>query len=81
MGDQLARDIADAPMTLQQKLEWHLEGNHYPPIDKSFIPVAIQAIELADVRAWKEVLTYPNGIQRTVAETIENMHLEHFVEK
>jgi len=80
MGDQLAKDIADAPLTLQQKLEWHFDGNHCPPINKSFIPIAIQAIELANVRAWKEVLTYPNGIQRTVGETIENMHLEHFME-
>ena len=81
MGDKIAREIAEAPIGLHAKLEWHLGSNHYPPIDKAFIPVAIDAIEMARMGAWKSYVTYPNGVERTVFDTVENLHLEYFLEE
>lgn len=80
MGDKLAREIADAPMSLDDKLSWHLKANHYPAVDDSFIPIAKLAIELAEVRMWSEQITYPNGLVRTVAETIDGLNLQYFME-
>ncbi len=80
MGEMISRDIAAAPIDLHAKMQWHLTGNHYPPIDKSFIPVAVEAIELANMGAWRTLITYPNGLQRTVFDTIESLHLEPFLE-
>lgn len=79
MGNELARDIAQAPMSLEQKLSWHLQANHYPPVDAAFIPVCIEAIELAKMNAWNHTLEYPNGLERTVLFTVEGLHLEYFL--
>lgn len=81
MGYKVAEEIASAPaLTLQQKLEWHLQGNHYPPIDDSFIPVAVQAIEAANTNNWDTTIDMPNGLTRTASFIVENMHLEPFIE-
>lgn len=80
MGEIIARDIAAAPISLEAKMEWHLVSNHYPPIDKAFIPIAIEAIELANMGAWKMTLDYPNGLKRSVHHTIEHLHLEPFLD-
>ena len=79
-ADETSQLIADANLDLDSKLSWHLEGNHYPPIDKQFIPIAKQAIEHANNNEWNTILTYPNGLQRTVEFTVENMHLNWFLE-
>jgi hypothetical protein len=81
MGNQLARDIAEAPLTLEEKLSWHLRANHYPPVDEAFIPVCIEAIELAQMNLWKKELEYPNGLVRTVEYTIDGLHLEYFLKE
>lgn len=79
-ADETSQLIAEANLDLDAKLSWHLEGNHYPPIDKLFIPIAKQAIEHANNNEWDFVLTYPNGLQRTVEFTVENLHLDWFLE-
>lgn len=81
MGEQIARDIAAAPLGLRAKMEWHLVSNHYPPVNESFIPIAIEAIELARMGLWKHELSYPNGLTRSVLHTIEGLHLEAFLEE
>jgi hypothetical protein len=81
MGNQIARDIAAAPLGLEAKLGWHLSGNHYPPIHESFIPVAVKAIRLADVGLWDDEIAYPNGLTRTVRFTVDELHLEPFLQE
>jgi hypothetical protein len=39
--------IADAPMSLEDKLSWHFSVNLIPPVPTRMIPVAKQAIILA----------------------------------
>lgn len=80
MGSQIAQEIANAPLTLEQKLSWHLTGNHYPPVDEAFIPVCIQAIQLANDGDYDSELMYPNGLVRTVRHCIDGLHLEYFLD-
>jgi hypothetical protein len=64
---------------MEQKMEWHLRGNCYPPVPMEFIPLAVTAIEHANVNQWDVILEYPNGIRRDVRHTIEGLFLEPFV--
>lgn len=79
MGYKVGIEIAESNLSLEQKLEWHLTGNHVPAIDTAFIPCAIEAIELANTNNWDSVITLPNGLERTVAFVVEGLHLEPFV--
>jgi hypothetical protein len=80
MGYKIGIEIASATnLPLEERLSWHLQGNHYPPIDEVFIPVAVQAIESANTNNWDTVIEMPNGLSRTVAFIVENLHLEPFI--
>lgn len=81
MGYKIGIEIASAEnLSLEAKLSWHLQGNHYPPIDEAFIPVAVQAIECANTNNWDTLIDMPNGLSRTASFIVENMHLEPFVD-
>ena len=45
MGSMTAMEISSSDLTVEQQLEWHLQGNHYPPIPKEMVPACIEAIE------------------------------------
>jgi len=68
-------------MTMEQKLLYHLTSNHYPPINEAFVATAMVAVLLANTNIWDVELIYPNGLKRTVAHTIEGLHLEAFLEE
>lgn len=80
MGRKIAEEIAEAPLSLEAKLSWHLTGNHYPPVHEDFIPVCVEAITLANQGDWDSLQTYPNGLQRPVSHTVEGLHLEAFLD-
>jgi len=61
-------------------LRHHLQYNHYPPIHPSFVPIAQEAINKANAEDWDSMIAMPYGIKRTVAEIVELMHLEWFLE-
>ena len=61
-------------------LENHLQYNHYPPVDLAFVPIAKQAIELANGGKWAEVIKMPNGIEASVCSIVEGLHLEYFID-
>ena len=86
MGTLSAMDMAEhAP--LDAALVWHLQSNHFPPVDPVFIPVAKQAIDAGvdailhdDSTAYDEVVTMPNGIEKSLGEIVEGLHLESFID-
>lgn len=80
MGYKIAHDIADSSLPLREKLSWHLQGNHYPPVDEMFIPVAERAIRYASEGRNEEFIDMPNGLTRRVDFIVENLHLEPFIE-
>lgn len=82
MGNLQAQEMASlvGDITLETAVGLHLRSNHYPPVHEAFIPVAIEAIDLANQGDWYAELEYPNGIERTVAHTIEGLHLGAFLD-
>jgi hypothetical protein len=92
MGSLHAIESADmvntGQLSLDDALQYHLASNHYPPVSSSFIPVAKQAIALAndanflqEEEIWKQTIDMPNGKSLTVSEIIEGLHLEWFLEQ
>jgi hypothetical protein len=65
MGAKLAQEIAESPLTLEEKLSWHLRGNLYPPLPDSLVPVCVEAITLAENgEDLHKVLTMPPSVKR-----------------
>lgn len=85
MGNLHSREFAglvsEGELRLEQAIAIHLKGNHYPPIHDAFVPVAVEAINLANEGSWYAELEYPNGLTRTVLHTIEGLHLEAFLDE
>lgn len=83
MGHLQAQEMASlASKTIdgwRSAIMWHLQSNHYPPIHEAFLPVAVEAIDFANDGDWEAELEYPNGLVRTVAHTVEGLHLESFL--
>jgi len=66
-------------MSLAVMLEHHLCFNHYPSINKVFVPVAERAIELANEDDWDAMIELPNGVSLSVGEIVDQLHLTTFV--
>lgn len=85
MGNAYAQGFAEiveaGELRLEQAIAIHLKTNHYPPVHEAFVPVALGAIELANDGQWEAELYYPNGLTRTVAHTVEGLHLEAFLDQ
>lgn len=75
-----AEAVNDGLVSQRQALVWHLTANHYPPIHEVFVPVAEQAIELANIGDWDETIEMPNGITKSVGEIVDELHLTPFVD-
>jgi hypothetical protein len=80
MGRAQAEGMASLT-DLTTAVSWHLRSNHYPPIHDDFVPVALKAIYLAGEGEYDAELEYPNGLVRTVAHTIEGLHLSAFLDE
>lgn len=80
--------------TRRTMLEHHLQYDHYPPVPTGVIPFAEAALEMAADGRWDDVVTMPHGDngegtatlirpdgrEVTVAELIEDLHLDGFLE-
>ena len=84
---EISKLIANAPLNLEQKLSWHLQGNMEPPVPKTFIPLAVQAV-LLDAYGFNwdtTVLRLPTGSrfhgkdQASLRAIIEGHHLEFYL--
>lgn len=75
----MAGGVAEGTVSLEAALHWHLVSNHFPPVDPSFIPVALQAIEWANDELWDQAIEMPNGRVLTVAKIVEGLHLAPFL--
>jgi hypothetical protein len=59
LGHQTAVAISESGLTLEQQLDWHLRGNHYPPIPAEMIEPCVRAIELANAGDWDAEVSLP----------------------
>lgn len=64
----------------------HLSFNHFPPVSLLFIDTARSAIRIAreayQNEAWElmeEIIELPNGLEKSVGEIINDLHLETFI--
>lgn len=76
----MADAVKDGQMPIEAAVAYHLQTNHYPPVHSVFIDTALEAIELAQRGKYDTLQTYPNGLRRTVGETVEGLHLAPFIE-
>jgi len=82
-AEEIATEIAKAPLTIEEKLGWHF-ANFDLPIPQTLIPVAVRAIEIAnDGGDLQTILTLPTGIkfqgeQHATAEEVIEGHYLHF---
>ena len=60
MGYLTSLDLAD--LELEQAIGYHLQGNHYPAVPLSMVPVCIEAIDFAHDDKWDETIEMPDGI-------------------
>lgn len=84
MGNMHATEYAGmasaGEISLDTALLVHLQSNHYPPVHSVFVPVAREAIERANAGDWDFEQEYPNGLVRTVAYTVDGLHLHAFLD-
>lgn len=85
MGRLQAEAMAEASISLEMQLEWHLRSNHYPPVSTDMIPVCIEAIDEANMGEWHTRLQLPEGTWYKDSNTapvwaiIESLHLESWI--
>jgi hypothetical protein len=81
MGSNFANDLATMEdLDLETAIGYHLQGNHYPPVPLSMVPVCIEAIDAI----WEddfqrecllpEGVTYKNGQDTAPAWAIAEQH-------
>lgn len=90
MGSNTARDMADSvaldEVKLDVALEYHLRGNHYPPLPLSLVPCCKEAINNANADEWDKHVQLPDGISwrgqtsAPTSECIKAWHLQWFLE-
>lgn len=82
MGALQAQEMANSNLTLEQQLDWHLRGNHYPPIPSSMIQPCIEAIDCYWEDDLDREIDLPEGVlyrgktKAPAREIIINHHLD-----
>ena len=75
--------VSEGNIGLAVALEWHLQSNHFPAVDRVWVPVAIKAIEAGNEEDWDLELERPEGYGEgrpiTAAEVIDGLHLDSFI--
>lgn len=86
MGHNFAADIAGFDVTLEQKLAWHLQCNHYPPVPTSMVQPCIDAIDAYAEWEPERLIELPEGVlwrDQTSAPAyaiVEAHHLDPFID-
>lgn len=82
MGLNMAQDIADLQLTLEDQLTIHFRQNCYPPIPLFMIAPAIEAIDAYWEMDYSKMIDLPNGVtfrdqhQATASAIIDNLRLD-----
>lgn len=80
MGHLSILDFREQAKDDDAALAWHLQANHFPPINLVFVPVAKEAIEKARFGEWDDQLMLPNERVLTVAQIVQQLHLDAFLD-
>lgn len=85
MGRMYAEGIAETETPLETQIEWHLRGNHFPPVPRSMVKPCIEAINAANAGQWDRMIGLPDGVgykgltAAPVSVMIEQHHLETWI--
>lgn len=91
MGSTLSLDlvnfVSNEVLELETAVRMQLQHNHYPPIPEFFVPVCLEAIELANQGMYNTAVVLPEGVtdaqsgltSTTVDRLINWAHLGFFV--
>lgn len=87
MGSLQAAEIRAFAPSLEVGLHYHLTSNHFPPVDDSFIPSAVKAIELVNKAIQEgpaslldEKIDLPNGVSLSAEAVVNGLHLHSWIE-
>ena len=80
MGYTGAMGMAESGISLDTMLGWHLQSNHYPPIDLVFVPICIEALDAILDEEPDRQIELPTGLNLTAAQIVEEVHLEPFLD-
>jgi len=82
MGSMTAAGIAETDLSIERQIEWHLKGNHYPPIPSSMVTPCVEAIDayweddLDKEISLPEGVLYRGNVTAPAREIIINHHLD-----
>jgi len=80
MGKVQAEDVVALNLSLKTTLIWHLEHNHFPPVNRIFVPTCMEAIKKVGEGRGDEVIEMPNGKKKSARDIVEGLHLESYLE-
>jgi hypothetical protein len=63
MGYNMARDLTEATINIQQQMAIHLTSNHYPPVPLSMVQPCIDAIYAYDEEEYDKLIQLPHGVE------------------
>jgi hypothetical protein len=82
----MAESVADGLLDLKAALQWHLRGNHYPPLPLALVETAETVIKLAQQGETDARVELPAGVtwrgqrEAPVWACVREWHLSAFVE-
>jgi len=82
MGYNMARDLTEATISIQQQMAIHLTNNHYPPVPISMVQPCIDAIYACDEQEYDKLIKLPEGVvwrgqsYASARAIVEGHHLE-----
>lgn len=83
MGRSQAEGIASSGLSIDRQLEWHLEYNHFPPVNLKMVPACKEAIELVAADEGNTEITVGDDgmeLEITAFQIVEDLHLGTWVE-
>lgn len=86
MGTMSAMGMVEEAGVNELTLGWHLQSNHYPPIPKAMIPVALEAIDAyneEDVErtiSLRDICQFQGKDSAPAYEIVDYMHLHSFID-
>lgn len=78
-GPQGTGGATGEELELADKLAYHLQYNHWPPVTVKMIPYCLKAIQLCSKGEPEAVIMYPNGSTTTAAQLVDECHLQWFL--
>ena len=86
MGSNLAYDLANSEISLEDAIGYHLQGNHYPPVPLIMVEPCIEAINAYWDEDPDRMIDMPKGVsyrdsnQAPAWAIVEQHHLDAWCE-